>query len=64
LDSASQKANTQKPSSTEADGVVVGSAYAKIYAKNLQNPIVTLLEIAKLSREIKAGYIKQYPNKN
>jgi len=46
-----------------ADGVVVGSAYAKIYAKNLQNPIVTLPEIAKLSREIKAGCIKQYQTK-
>jgi tryptophan synthase alpha chain len=46
-----------------ADGVVVGSAYAKIYTKNLQNPIVTLSEIAQLSREIKAGCIKQYQTK-
>jgi len=42
-----------------ADGVVVGSAYAKIYTKNLQNPFATLPEIARLSREIKTGCIKQ-----
>jgi len=46
-----------------ADGVVVGSAYAKIYTKNLQNPIVTLSEIAQLSRQIKAGCIKQNQTK-
>jgi tryptophan synthase alpha chain len=42
-----------------ADGVVVGSAYAKIYSKNLQNPFAMLPEIARLSREIKTGCIKQ-----
>lgn len=42
-----------------ADGVVIGSAYAKIYAKNIRNPFITLLEIAQLSREIKQGCIKQ-----
>ncbi len=42
-----------------ADGVVIGSAYAKIYTKNLQNPFAMLPEIARLSREIKKGCIKQ-----
>jgi len=46
-----------------ADGVVVGSAYAKIYTKSIQNPIITLPKIAQLSREIKAGCIKQYQAK-
>jgi len=46
-----------------ADGVVVGSAYTKIYTKNLQNPFVTLPEIAQLSRKIKAECIKQYQTK-
>jgi len=46
-----------------ADGVVVGSAYTKIYAENLQNPFATLHKIAQLSREIKAGCVKQYQTK-
>jgi tryptophan synthase alpha chain len=41
-----------------ADGVVVGSAYTKIYAKNLKNPYQKLQEIAKLANEIKEGCIK------
>lgn len=41
--------------SAGADGVVVGSAYAKIYSRNLQNPFELLPEIAKLAHEIKLG---------
>ncbi|MEM2522621.1 MAG: tryptophan synthase subunit alpha [Candidatus Bathyarchaeia archaeon] len=40
-----------------ADGVVVGSAYARIYAESLENPFKKLPEIAKLAREIKNGCI-------
>ncbi|MCS7115350.1 MAG: tryptophan synthase subunit alpha [Nitrososphaerota archaeon] len=43
-----------------ADGVVVGSAYAKIYAENLENPFQRLPEIAKLAKEIKNGCISGY----
>ncbi|MBC7130927.1 tryptophan synthase subunit alpha, partial [Candidatus Bathyarchaeota archaeon] len=38
-----------------ADGVVVGSAYARIYAENLNDPYRKLPEIAELAREIKLG---------
>ncbi|MBS7647730.1 tryptophan synthase subunit alpha [Candidatus Bathyarchaeota archaeon] len=38
-----------------ADGVVVGSAYAKLYAERLQNPFEALPKIAELAREIKQG---------
>ncbi|MEM0313785.1 MAG: tryptophan synthase subunit alpha [Candidatus Bathyarchaeia archaeon] len=43
-----------------ADGVVVGSAYARIYAENLDNPFRKLPEIARLAREIKLGCIRGY----
>jgi tryptophan synthase alpha chain len=43
-----------------ADGVVVGSAYARIYAENLEDPFKKLPEIAKLAREIKLGCIRGY----
>ena len=46
-----------------ADGVVVGSAYARIYAENLRNPFETLPEIAKLAHEIKLGCISGYANR-
>ncbi len=41
-----------------ADGVVVGSAYARIYAVNITNPFERLSEIARLAREIKLGCIR------
>jgi len=47
-----------------ADGVVVGSAYTKIYMKNLENPHLKLHEIAKLANEIKKGCINGYKTKN
>jgi len=43
-----------------ADGVVVGSAYAKIYVKKMNNPFEALPKIAELAREIKIGCIKGY----
>jgi tryptophan synthase alpha chain len=46
--------------SSGADGVIVGSAYAKIYEKNLITPEETLPEIAQLVRHIKRGCIEGY----
>lgn len=46
--------------SAGADGVVVGSAYARIYAENLENPLQKLPKIAKLANEIKNGCISGY----
>jgi tryptophan synthase alpha chain len=43
-----------------ADGVVVGSAYAKIYVKKMDNPFEALPKIAELAREIKIGCINGY----
>lgn len=43
-----------------ADGVAVGSAYAKIYAERLDNPFETLQDITKLAREIKLGCVQGY----
>ncbi|MGC8817263.1 MAG: tryptophan synthase subunit alpha [Candidatus Hadarchaeum sp.] len=47
--------------SAGADGVVVGSAYAKIYSQNLLNPFELLPEIARLVHEIKIGCKKVTP---
>lgn len=41
-----------------ADGVVVGSAYTKLYAQKLENPFEKLPEIAKLASEIKQGCLR------
>lgn len=41
--------------SAGADGVVVGSAYARIYSRKLQDPFETLDDIGRLAREIKLG---------
>lgn len=49
--------------SAGADGVVVGSAYTRIYSENLNNPFQKLPEIAKLSNEIKGGCINGYRNR-
>jgi len=43
-----------------ADGVAVGSAYARIYSENLKNPFQKLDEVAKLAREIKNGCVEGY----
>ena len=43
-----------------ADGAIVGSAYAKVYEKNLENPEETLQEIASLVGQIKQGCIEGY----
>jgi tryptophan synthase alpha chain len=49
--------------SAGADGVVVGSAYARIYSENLENPSQKLPEIAKLANEIKCGCTNGYRNR-
>ncbi|MBS7628226.1 tryptophan synthase subunit alpha [Candidatus Bathyarchaeota archaeon] len=49
--------------SAGADGVVVGSAYARIYQKSLDNPYRKIDEIARLAREIKLGCIEGYRNR-
>lgn len=46
-----------------ADGVVVGSAYARIYAENLGDPFKKLPEIAGLAREIKLGCVRGYAHR-
>jgi tryptophan synthase alpha chain len=43
-----------------ADGAIAGSAYAKIYEKNLEKPEETLPEIARLAGQIKQGCIEGY----
>ena len=43
-----------------ADGAIAGSAYAKVYEKNLKTPEETLPEIAKLVTQIKQGCIEGY----
>jgi tryptophan synthase alpha subunit len=48
---------------TDADGVVVGSAYAKVYVKEVDNPFKALPKIAELAREIKIGCINGYRKK-
>jgi tryptophan synthase alpha chain len=46
--------------SAGADGAIVGSAYARIYEKNLNNPEQTLPNIASLVKEIKQGCKEGY----
>jgi len=43
-----------------ADGAIAGSAYAKVYEKNLEKPEETLSEIARLAKQIKQGCIEGY----
>jgi tryptophan synthase alpha chain len=42
------------------DGAIAGSAYAKIYEKNLEKPMETLPEIARLVEQIKQGCTEGY----
>jgi len=50
--------------SVGADGVIVGSAYTKIYEKNLQNPEETLPDVARLAQQIKRGCIDGYTKRS
>jgi tryptophan synthase alpha chain len=59
----SKKEDAETLVAAGADGVVVGSAYARIYAENLENPLQKLNEIAKLAKEIKTGCIEGYRNR-
>lgn len=56
----SKREHAETMVSSGADGIVVGSAYARIYAENLENPFQKLPEIAKLAHEIKSGCINGY----
>jgi tryptophan synthase alpha chain len=49
--------------SAGADGVAVGSVYARIYSESLEDPFQKLPEIAKLANEIKLGCINGYRNR-
>lgn len=56
----SKKEHAETLVAAGADGVVVGSAYARIYSKNLKDPFQKLDEVAKLAREIKSGCVEGY----
>jgi tryptophan synthase alpha chain len=43
-----------------ADGAIAGSAYAKVYEKNLEKPEEMLPELARLVEQIKQGCIEGY----
>ena len=43
-----------------ADGAIAGSAYARVYERNIETPEATLPQIAKLVCEIKQGCIEGY----
>jgi tryptophan synthase alpha chain len=51
----SKREHAKVITSAGADGVIVGSAYAQIYSKNLENPEKTLPKIAQLAKQIKQG---------
>ena len=56
----SKKEHAAAVVSAGADGAVAGSAYAKIYEKNLKKPEETLPRIARLVAQIKQGCIEGY----
>jgi len=56
----SKRGHAEAVVSAGADGAIAGSAYAKIYEKNLKNPEETLPEIARLAKQIKQGCIEGY----
>ena len=56
----SKREHAEAVVSAGADGVIVGSAYAKIYEKNLRTPEETLPEITQLVRQIKKGCVEGY----
>jgi len=56
----SKRGHAEAVVSAGADGAITGSAYAKIYEKNLKKPEETLPEIARLAKQIKQGCIEGY----
>lgn len=56
----SKREHAEAVVSAGADGVIAGSAYAKIYEKNLMTPEETLPEITQLVRQIKRGCVEGY----
>jgi tryptophan synthase alpha chain len=59
----SRREDAESLVSAGADGVAVGSIYARIYSESLNNPLQKLPEIARLSNEIKLGCINGYRNR-
>jgi tryptophan synthase alpha chain len=59
----SKRKHAEAVVSAGADGVIVGSAYAKIYEKNLITPEKTLPEITRLVKQIKRGCIEGYKHR-
>jgi tryptophan synthase alpha chain len=56
----STKQQAQAVVAAGADGAIAGSAFAKVYEKNLKKPEQTLPEIALLAKQIKQGCIEGY----
>jgi len=56
----SKKEHAKAVVSAGADGVITGSVLGKIYEKNINNPEMTLPELAKKVREIKHGCSQGY----
>jgi tryptophan synthase alpha chain len=56
----STKQQAQAVVAAGADGAIAGSAYAKIYEKNLKKPEKTLPEIALLAKQMKQGCKEGY----
>lgn len=56
----SKRKHAMAITSAGADGVIVGSIYAKTYSKNLANPEKTLPEIAQIAKQIKLGSTEGY----
>lgn len=56
----SQQQHAEEMVAAGADGVIVGSAYAKIYEKNLTHPDDALPEIQELAKQIKQGCYRGY----
>jgi tryptophan synthase alpha chain len=50
--------------SAGADGVIVGSAYTRIYEKSIEQPEKRLPEIARLASQIKLGCIEGYDQRS
>jgi tryptophan synthase alpha chain len=59
----SKREHAEAVISAGADGAIVGSAYAKIYEKNLITPEESLPEITQLVRQIKRGCVEGYKHR-
>lgn len=59
----SKKEHAKAVVTAGADGAITGSALGEIYEKNIDNPDMTLNELAEFTREIKQGCIDGYNEK-